>query len=256
MAVIINLRELKRLAATEGVPQGVIEKDMALSAALKTIAGSELANQAVFKGGTAIKKVYFPEARFSEDLDFTATGLDRNGCLRLLKDALEGRTINEAITFKELEEEKTRAGLRASVKYAGPLGHAQRIRFDFNFRENLAEKPLAREVIDQYGFGHAELSVMSIEEIFAEKLHALCSRSAPRDLYDAWFLFGKGIKLDRRVLDRKFAYYDETFDAKKAVENARKSKDNWTKALRHLLKKLPEFRQVELEVEKKLQEIS
>jgi predicted nucleotidyltransferase component of viral defense system len=234
----------------------VIEKDMALSAALKTIAGSELAKHAVFKGGTAIKKAYFAEARFSEDLDFTSMDLDKNGCLRLLKDALEGRTINEAITFKELEEEKTSAGIRAAVKYRGPLEHAQRIKFDFNFRENLAEKPLARKMIDPYRFGDAELQVMGIEEIFAEKLHALCSRSAPRDLYDAWFLFGKGIRIDRRVLDRKFAYYDETFDAKKAVENARKSRDNWNKALRHLLKKLPEVSQIELEVEKKLQEIS
>lgn len=68
---MISLKELKRLAGREGVPQAVVEKDYALSVVLKAIAGSELANGVVFKGGTAIRKAYFREARFSEDLDFS-----------------------------------------------------------------------------------------------------------------------------------------------------------------------------------------
>ena len=251
---MIGLSELKKIAVREGVPQAMVEKDIALSAALNALAGSRLAKHAVFKGGTAIKKVYFNDARLSEDLDFTVTGLDRSGCLQLLRKALEGKTI-DGIRFEKLEEKKTRAGLKAAVKYAGPLAYAQRIRFDFNFRENLAEKPRARKVIDSYGLGPAELLVLSTNEIFAEKLHALGSRSAPRDLYDAWFLFRKGIRIDKRVLDKKFAYYNEKFDVQKAIENARKSKDNWTRDLRHLLRKLPDFQLVEREVEKKLQEI-
>ena len=175
-------------------------------------------------------------------------------CLRLLKKALEGKT-DSGITFEKVEAEKTSAGLKASVKYAGPLAYAQRIRFDFNFRENLAEKPARRELLDPYGLGNAKLLILSLEEIFAEKLHALGSRSAPRDLYDAWFLFGKGVRLDRRVLDRKFAYYGEKFDAGTAIENARKSEATWARDLRHLIKALPEFELVEREVEKRLKEI-
>jgi len=251
---MIGLSGLKRLAAREGVPQAIVEKDAALSVALKAIAGSELAKHVIFKGGTAIKKAYFKEARFSEDLDFTAVGLDRNGCLRLLRTVLEGKTI-EGIAFGKVEEEKTTAGLKASVKYVGPLIYAQRIRFDFSFRENLAEKPGRRELIYSYGLASSGLLVMSLEEIFAEKLHALGSRSAPRDLYDVWFLFEKGTKIDKRVLDKKFAYYGEKFDVKKEIENALKSKDDWVRDLRHLVKNLPAFEQVEREVERKLREI-
>ncbi|MFH0974050.1 MAG: nucleotidyl transferase AbiEii/AbiGii toxin family protein [Candidatus Micrarchaeota archaeon] len=98
--------------------------------------------------------------------------------------------------------------------------------------------------------------VLSLQEIFAEKIHALGSRSAARDLYDAWFLSEKGVKIDKRVLAKKFAYYDEKFDARKAIENARKSKENWTRDLRHLLKKLPEFDALERKTEKKLLELS
>lgn len=251
---MMELSELKKLAAREGVPQAVIEKDLALSVALAMISPSKLAEHIVFKGGTAIKKAYFKEARFSEDLDFTALVIEPADCLRLLRKALEGKA-DSGIAFEKVEAEKTSAGLKASVKYAGPLAYAQRIRFDFNFRENLAEKPARRRLLDPYGLGDAELLILSLEEIFAEKLHALGSRSAPRDLYDAWFLFGKGVRVDRRVLDRKFSYYGEKFDARKAIENARKSEATWQRDLRHLVRALPAFELVEREVERGLKEM-
>ncbi|MBI5158782.1 nucleotidyl transferase AbiEii/AbiGii toxin family protein [Candidatus Micrarchaeota archaeon] len=167
---------MRRIAAKEGVPQAIVEKDLALSVALKVIAESNLAEHVVFKGGTAIRKIYFKEARFSEDLDFNALDAGKTECMKLLKDALEDKTI-DGVIFEKAEEEKTPAGLKSAVKYVGPLAHAQRIRFDFNFRENLVEKPERRQLIDAYGLGFAELSVLGLEEIFAEKLHALGCRS-------------------------------------------------------------------------------
>ena len=252
---MLSLSELKKIAAKEGVPQAVVEKDFALSVALKAIAESELATHVVFKGGTALRKVYFKEARFSEDLDFDVLDVDKSECVKSLKEALEGKSV-EGVAFEKVEEEKTAAGLKASVKYVGPLAFAQRMKFDFNFRENLVEKPVRRLLIDSYALGTAEILALSVEEIFAEKLHALGSRSAPRDSYDVWFLFGKGVNIGRQVLDRKFAYYGEKFDADKAIENARKSKDNWERDLRHLLPKLPDYEKLEKEVEKNLREIS
>jgi predicted nucleotidyltransferase component of viral defense system len=252
---MITLKELKRIAVKEGVPQAVIENDIALSVALTAVTGSEFSRHVVFKGGTAIRKAYFSEARFSEDLDFSVIDINRNDCMRLLKESLENKII-EGITFGKVEEEKTVAGLKASIKYVGPLIHAQRIKLDFNFRENLVETPVYKEFISVYSIDSARLLVLSLEEIFAEKLHALGSRSAPRDLYDVWFLLKKGIKMDRHILDKKFAYYDEKFDAQTAITNARKSKENWTRDLRHLLKGLPEFETLEHEVEKRLLEIS
>lgn len=51
----------------------IIEKDYILSWVLAGIAANKkLQNKLVFKGGTALKKCYFGNYRFSEDLDFTA----------------------------------------------------------------------------------------------------------------------------------------------------------------------------------------
>lgn len=252
---MIKPNELKRAAVKEGIPQAVVEKDIALSAALKVISESHLKKHLVFKGGTAIKKVYFKEARFSEDLDFSVFETEKGECVDMLRDALEGAGI-EGIGFEKIEEEETSAGLKTSVRFIGPLAHPQRIRFDLSFRDNLVEEPNLRRIIDSYGFGPAELQVMSLEEILAEKLHALDNRSAARDLYDVWFLFGKGVDVDGEVLERKFAYYGEKFDAEKTIEYARKSKENWTRDLRNLLRELPEYDPLEKMVERRLLEIS
>src|SRR5437667_7786515 len=59
----------KRLA----VPWEVLERDYLLSWVLAGIGQIESLNShLVFKGGTALKKCYFGDYRFSEDLDFSA----------------------------------------------------------------------------------------------------------------------------------------------------------------------------------------
>jgi hypothetical protein len=56
-----------------GKPQYVLEKDYALSYLLAGIAAvPTLRASLVFKGGTCLRKAYFPGYRFSEDLDFTS----------------------------------------------------------------------------------------------------------------------------------------------------------------------------------------
>ena len=64
-----RIRQFAREAQSQ---QMVIEKDYALSYVLAGIASQPaLADTLVFKGGTALKKLYFGSYRFSEDLDFS-----------------------------------------------------------------------------------------------------------------------------------------------------------------------------------------
>lgn len=56
-----------------GLPWEVLERDYLLSWVLAGLAQVEsLRDTLVFKGGTALKKCYFGDYRFSEDLDFSA----------------------------------------------------------------------------------------------------------------------------------------------------------------------------------------
>ena len=71
---MISAEQIKRIAREEKLAVGIVEKDYALTWLLKGfyLMDSGLDDRLVLKGGTAIRKVYFPQAwRFSEDLDFT-----------------------------------------------------------------------------------------------------------------------------------------------------------------------------------------
>ena len=64
--------DLSRMAGRMGVPMGVIDKDYVLSYLLAGLADVPDLRDLRFKGGTALKKVFFGDYRFSEDLDFSA----------------------------------------------------------------------------------------------------------------------------------------------------------------------------------------
>jgi hypothetical protein len=69
-----NLSLLSNRIAREGgrrIPEAVLERDYCLSWFLVGLSRTSLKDILAFKGGTAIKKCYIPEYRFSEDLDFT-----------------------------------------------------------------------------------------------------------------------------------------------------------------------------------------
>src|SRR5215472_11708543 len=62
-----------RLAKIGGrrIPESVLERDYCLAWFLAELALSRLQRNLAFKGGTALKRCYFGDYRFSEDLDFT-----------------------------------------------------------------------------------------------------------------------------------------------------------------------------------------
>jgi uncharacterized protein len=68
---MIQPGEIARLAHRLCLGDKTIEKDYVLTWTLLAIAESPLRDRLAFKGGTALKKVYIPDYRFSEDLDFT-----------------------------------------------------------------------------------------------------------------------------------------------------------------------------------------
>jgi len=250
----MNLAELRKKTAKEGVPQAIVEKDLALSIALVLLSRSPLSGHVVFKGGTAIRKAYFREARFSEDLDFTALGISQAEILPLLRTAIDGKESG-GIKFEGVSDERTSAGVKASVKFMGPLSHPQRIRFDFSFRDNLARNPETKAMFDEYGNGVATLSVLSLEEIMAEKLQALCSRAAPRDMYDIWFLMKKGVPVDKGVLAKKFSFYSESFSLQQAFANIQKIEVEWVRDLQPLMANLPDAKEVGAYLNEKLKKI-
>lgn len=69
---MIPKQEVLELARKQNIAPGIIEKDYVLGWVLAGINHHpNLSQKWIFKGGTALKKCFFQEYRFSEDLDFT-----------------------------------------------------------------------------------------------------------------------------------------------------------------------------------------
>lgn len=65
---------IKSISAQKGILEVVVEKDYVLDWILWGISQNDyLRSRLIFKGGTALHKMYFSDWRFSEDLDFTTT---------------------------------------------------------------------------------------------------------------------------------------------------------------------------------------
>jgi predicted nucleotidyltransferase component of viral defense system len=66
---MIHLGEIEKLSAKFGVSAEIIEKDYCINWLLVALSFLKEESGLVFYGGTAIKMVYFPVYRFSEDID-------------------------------------------------------------------------------------------------------------------------------------------------------------------------------------------
>lgn len=74
---MLTEEEIRRIAKKRELNVGLTEKNYVIDWLLKGIYESDIKDKLIFKGGTAIKKVYFQKIwRFSHDLDFTASNLD------------------------------------------------------------------------------------------------------------------------------------------------------------------------------------
>jgi len=194
---MISSGDIAKLATRLRVGQRVIEKDYVLSWLLVGIAESELRNELAFKGGTALKKVYYPDYRFSEDLDFTLPGdLPHNDLVQAFEPVfvwLE-REVNLTLAVRR-EEQSIFDSTTLLVNYVGPLRASlgsRHVKADFTRGElllhPLADGTLQAPSYDDYRTG-VTLPTYSLEEILTEKLCALVGRTEPRDLYDVYWLF-------------------------------------------------------------------
>jgi predicted nucleotidyltransferase component of viral defense system len=137
----MNEAGLRRYAATKRIPLGVAEKDYVLSVAAMQLSKSRYAKRFIFKGGTAIKKVYYPEARFSVDLDFDFFDVTAKELVQNVSTLFSGKNILE-VTFTELEEQKVtdnKALLR--LRYRAQLNHPDNVQLDFTSKEPLLMTP-------------------------------------------------------------------------------------------------------------------
>ncbi len=245
--------ELRRRARKTGFDVATLEKDYALTWLLSGIywEDSKLRDLLIFKGGTAIRKIYFPEWRLSEDLDFT---IMQEIAPQSLRQGFEqvflsiNKKSNIAYSFSAFNAREY--AIFADVQFLGPIGFKNKIAHDISLKEKMVEKPLRIKVKPEYeDIPEFEVLVYSPNEILVEKLRSILQRGKARDYYDVWRLMKeKEFSPDkiRELLILKCQITGVEFKPNLIFDENRLSeaKKFWTIALARLTRDLPDFESV------------
>jgi len=212
--MILSPSELYRLAKREKVALGMLEKDYVLTEVLKSLSQvPELRDLFIFKGGTALRKVYFPNWRYSEDLDFTVR---RNMAKEDLRQVLGAwyhqveQSSRILLTTKTLHKPDGYARVR--IQFVGSLAYPAMIYMDLSFDEPLCLEPERRIVLTHpFPDERREVLAYPLEELLAEKMRSLLERGKSRDYYDVWRLLKEhspkfNLELLDTVLSSKLAH--------------------------------------------------
>lgn len=265
---MIKPGEVQQQARAAGVRDQQIEKDYILSWILFGISKhQDLSKTIAFKGGTVLKKVYFDEYRFSEDLDFTLLRIEISNdeifiwfrdVFAFIKD--EANIPLQIIDNNEHQD----SGINFYIGFIGPLGgqgNHKKVKVDISRDEQLFFQPCINDVILRYSdLEKHQILCYSLEEVLIEKLRSIMQRMQARDFYDIWYL------IEEQGMDVDF--YLSAFEAKckskgllitdfpkKLNERLPQYKARWNSSLKEQIKNLPVFDQVEREVQRHLKKM-
>jgi uncharacterized protein len=272
---MIKPGEIQQIANAVGVRDQQIEKDYILSWILFAISKHEqLSKTIVFKGGTVLKKVYFEDYRFSEDLDFTllnprastnSTKAFNEQIFTWFREVFEFIKDEANIPLEIIDNnEHEDGGINFYISYIGPLGgqgNNKKVKVDISRNEQLVFEPRMNDVFIGYSdLEEHQLLCYRLEEVLVEKMRTVMQRMQARDFYDIWYLLEEhGMEVDFYVseFEEKCKSKDllHTDFPKKLDERLPQYKGRWRSSMSEQIKNLPDFDQVEREVLRHLKKL-
>ncbi|MFH1182228.1 MAG: nucleotidyl transferase AbiEii/AbiGii toxin family protein [Candidatus Woesearchaeota archaeon] len=241
---MLEKQEIERIAGIKQLSVKNAEKDYLLELLLFILA-AETGRDLVFKGGTALYKLYSLN-RFSEDLDFTlnAAKLDVEALSQKIMRKLKSVGVNGRI--KAIESYATQKNVKLELRgplFDGNIKSISMITLNISLKEKPLHEPEQRKIFPRYpDIPTFDIFVMPLSELFAEKVRALLTRDKPRDVYDVWFLLSLGAKLNIGELNKKLKRHEIAFSSANLVAKLDQMKNSWKSDLGSLIiGKLPDF---------------
>ncbi len=239
---MITKEELQKIKEQRGTNLYYAEKEYLQYVFLHAL--SKYGDAFVFKGGTCLRICYGLQ-RASEDLDFN-TSLPISNVREIILNCLRDYDLLN-IPHNVYVEKEYEGNKRFEVRFNGPLYNGNKestntLKIDLN--KNKVTNTVVK-VIPQLFSDIPLFTLVSLaeQEILAEKIRALVSRNAPRDLYDVWILLQKKVKVDQKLLFEKLK--EEHITVNKMIFPKEKI---YIRDLKQLLDSVPPYSQVKEEV--------
>jgi predicted nucleotidyltransferase component of viral defense system len=199
-----------------------------------------VADQAVFRGGTALHKLFFrPAGRYSEDIDLVQRNAGPIGALiNAIREALDSW-----LGIPKWKQGQGRFTLYYRFETSFDPVSARRLKIEINTREHVAVFDTATRsfTVDNPWFtGTAGLAVYHLDELLGTKMRALYQRKKGRDLYDLWLALGKGEPSSDRIIEcfQRYLAHDGTTVSRAEFEAnlaAKLASDDFREDLRLLI---------------------
>jgi predicted nucleotidyltransferase component of viral defense system len=235
------MQMLRTYARHYGVRQDIAEKDYALSYLLAAIAETPGLGEALaLKGGTALKKLYYADYRFSEDLDYSTLRSDVEPNIsahiavatrRMETHLLERGPFSvqyEPLALK-LPHPGRQAGFLVRVQFPGQRAALCRLKVEITVDEPVLLPIVSLPILHSFDETlTATVVAYTLTEIVVEKLRALLqshrrlltrgwgASRVCRDYYDLWAVLRRAGRLEGQIPDllaRKCAVREITFTA-------------------------------------------
>lgn len=181
-----------------------VEQDMIISRALVDLYNNPIIREnLIFRGGTALNKLFLkPPARYSEDLDFVLIEEKPVGFLMdAIKESLswigKGKTTRDQWGFKVI------------YPFTNIEGEKSKLKIETNAIESFKYKKLREipfSIVSDWFNGDTTIVTYDLDELMATKLRAVYQRRKGRDLFDAWYVFSKGMADIKKVIPIFHAY--------------------------------------------------
>ena len=183
-----------------------VEQDLIICRALVEIfKHTSLANTLVFRGGTALFKLYLPPVRYSEDIDLVQVN---PGPIGPVMDALQEK-LNPWLGSPKRKQGEGRVTL--NYRMTSEEGIPLRLKLEINSREHftvLGYEKLPFAVASRWFSGKASILTYQLDELLGTKVRALYQRKKGRDLFDLWTAFATSKANPQRVIDCFLRYME------------------------------------------------
>lgn len=184
-----------------------VEQDLVLSrAVVELFANDELRTRVAFRGGTALHKLYLPDAgRYSEDIDLVQTA---EGPIGPISQAVRA-TLDPWLGKPNGKFAENATALTYRFETTSRPVQQMRLKVEINTREHfsvLGHREIRVEIENPWFTGAAAVQTFVLEELLGTKLRALYQRRKGRDLYDIWLALARHNVAADRVVECLLAY--------------------------------------------------
>jgi len=211
---MIDYLQVQRLALKNNVSPVIIEKDYFIELVLFYFSkDSSLCENFVFRGGTALKKVYFPEYRFSEDLDFVIDSKKKiNVYQDIIIQILQKISSDYPIKIdKHSMFERDRLQLFIIYDIIPDIKGIKELKVDI-LQDYYIPKHERKRLLLSYPEFENKNSILKtyvLESVLCDKIGRILDvDNEPRDLYDLWYLLKLNLDINtvRKEFKNKYGY--------------------------------------------------